>query len=75
MRHNMTAIDLFCGAGGLSEGFRQAGFDVLAGQDFDAQAGPPSPVRTRGPPSLAGRFRMSVPSSYSWPPEKNAASM
>jgi DNA (cytosine-5)-methyltransferase 1 len=34
MRH-LTAIDLFCGAGGLSEGFRQAGFHVLAGQDLD----------------------------------------
>lgn len=38
-RHNMTVMDLFCGAGGLSEGFRQAGFHVLAGQDFDDQAG------------------------------------
>lgn len=35
----LTAIDLFCGAGGLSEGFRQAGFHVLAGQDFDNAAG------------------------------------
>jgi DNA (cytosine-5)-methyltransferase 1 len=28
-----TVIDLFCGAGGLSCGFRQAGFSVLAGLD------------------------------------------
>ena len=33
-----TAIDLFCGAGGLSEGFRQAGFHVLAGNDIDPHA-------------------------------------
>lgn len=36
---NLTAIDLFCGAGGLSEGLRQAGFHVLAGNDFDDVAG------------------------------------
>ncbi|WP_417519890.1 DNA cytosine methyltransferase [Minwuia sp.] len=35
----LTAIDLFCGAGGLSEGLRQAGFYVLAGNDFDEAAG------------------------------------
>lgn len=34
-----TAIDLFCGAGGLSEGFRQAGYRVLAGNDLDDVAG------------------------------------
>jgi DNA (cytosine-5)-methyltransferase 1 len=35
----LTAVDLFCGAGGLSEGFRQAGYHILAGLDLDAAAG------------------------------------
>ena len=32
-----AVIDLFCGAGGLSHGFRLEGFDVVAGIDFDAK--------------------------------------
>lgn len=39
MASKLTVIDLFCGAGGLSEGFRQAGFHVLAGNDLDQRAG------------------------------------
>lgn len=34
----MIAIDLFCGAGGLSCGLQDAGFDVALGVDVDIQA-------------------------------------
>lgn len=34
----LTVVDLFAGAGGLSEGFREAGFEVLAGSDNDPDA-------------------------------------
>jgi DNA (cytosine-5)-methyltransferase 1 len=33
-----TAVDLFCGAGGLSLGLERAGFNVLVGADSDAWA-------------------------------------
>lgn len=36
---SLTCVDLFAGAGGLAEGFRQAGFSILAGVDSDAAAG------------------------------------
>lgn len=38
MRAKKTVIDLFCGAGGLSLGFRQAGYEVLLGLDVDWDA-------------------------------------
>lgn len=31
----LTAVELFCGAGGMGLGFEQAGFDVLAAVDLD----------------------------------------
>jgi len=33
-----TVLDLFCGAGGFSTGFADAGYDVLAGVDHDEDA-------------------------------------
>ena len=35
---SLSVIDLFCGAGGLSEGLRQAGMKPVAGVDFDRHA-------------------------------------
>lgn len=34
----LRTLDLFCGCGGLSLGFKQAGFDIVAGIDNDPEA-------------------------------------
>jgi len=34
----LRVLDLFCGAGGLSEGFHQAGFEIVRGYDNDLKA-------------------------------------
>ena len=42
MKHgsnSLRVVDLFCGAGGLSEGFRQAGLRIVVGQDHNETAG------------------------------------
>ena len=36
--NNFRVIDLFCGCGGLSEGFRQAGYEIVMGLDINEAA-------------------------------------
>ncbi|NEU59209.1 DNA cytosine methyltransferase [Halorussus sp. MSC15.2] len=38
MSKSLTAVDLFCGGGGLSEGFRQAGVEITHAVDIDEGA-------------------------------------
>jgi len=35
----LTAVDLFCGCGGISKGLELAGINVIAGVDFFKEAG------------------------------------
>ena len=39
MKQRFTAIDFFCGGGGMTCGLRQSGIDVVAGVDFDPSVG------------------------------------
>ena len=38
MKNTYKVLDLFCGAGGLSLGFKLAGFDIVGGVEWDAAA-------------------------------------
>ena len=60
-RPGPTAVDLFCGAGGLSLGLERAGFDVLVGADSDEWA-----VRTHEAnlPGLSWCGDLSDPSEF-----------
>lgn len=51
---NYNAIDLFCGCGGLSYGFEQAGFNVLLGIDNDAKALETFELNHKGSKSICG---------------------
>ena len=43
---DVTAVDLFCGAGGVTYGFEQAGIDVVAGVDIDSKSQYPYEANT-----------------------------
>lgn len=50
----LNVLDLFCGAGGLSYGFKCAGFDVLLGIDNDAKALETYELNHKGSKTLCG---------------------
>lgn len=49
MKARGSVIDLFCGAGGLSHGFKLEGFDIAAGIDFDAKCRYPFELNNDAP--------------------------
>jgi DNA (cytosine-5)-methyltransferase 1 len=53
-------VDLFAGAGGLSEGFRQAGYRVLAGSDNDPDAAATYALNFPEARTIAGDIRDSA---------------
>lgn len=57
-----TVLDLFCGCGGLSKGFEQAGYNILAGVDFDQSALATFKRNHNG--SAALRLDLSAPESF-----------
>ena len=55
-----SIVDLFAGAGGLSEGFRQAGFAVLGGADNDPDATATYRLNFPGAEVITGDIRSSA---------------
>ncbi len=56
--HSFTIVDLFAGAGGISEGFRQAGFSIVAGSDNDPDAMATYAVNFPEAQSIVGDIRV-----------------
>jgi DNA (cytosine-5)-methyltransferase 1 len=52
-----TVIDLFSGAGGMAEGFRQAGFKTLMATDYDEMAAKTFQFNHPGVPFVLGDLR------------------
>lgn len=53
----MRVVDLFSGAGGISEGFRQAGFNIAAGLDNDPDASATYALNFPGSRVMSGDIR------------------
>lgn len=53
----LTVVDLFAGAGGISQGFQNAGFRVLGGLDIDPDAVATYATNFKGAQSVCGDIR------------------
>lgn len=53
----LTVLDLFAGAGGISQGFRQAGFRILGGLDIDPDAVATYALNFPGAAAICGDIR------------------
>lgn len=58
---NPTAIDLFSGAGGLSIGLKDAGYDVVAGVELDEQASATFALNNPNAKAICGDIRKVSP--------------
>lgn len=57
-----NVVDLFCGCGGLSKGFEEAGYNILVGVDFEQSALNTFSYNHKGAVGL--RFDLSAPESF-----------
>ena len=57
----LTTIDLFCGAGGITEGFREAGYRCLYGNDSMPEAIETFSLTTRKPGVMRVALKISSP--------------
>ena len=57
-----NVVDLFCGCGGLSKGFEEAGYNILVGVDFEQSALNPFSYNHNGAVGL--RLDLSEPESF-----------
>lgn len=57
-RPQLTVVDLFAGAGGISEGFRQAGYRVVGGSDVDPDAAATYALNFPEAQSICGDIRI-----------------
>ena len=57
MARKYRVVDLFCGAGGLAEGFRQAGYSVCGGVDIDPDAAATFASNFPGAITIVGNIR------------------